>query len=892
MTEKELEAYLPFTAVQDDCILSRRGDITFGWRLLHPVAFSVNEAGYDSMIMSFAQAYRLLPEWCVVHKQDVYSYESYVPQGQGEFLIDSYEEHFRGRKYLCGHSYIYLTFSSRANIENGNRNSGFLGFLDRKVPRAEDMARCADIASQFGAVLGSNPLLVVRRLTTDDLLRMDERGRDQGVLPDFLRMYSEGMDYNLHFGNDSIEYGGEQMKVWYVEDSDAYPSEVSSVTHVGSMSSGSSSVFLSGGAPIGYSLDIPHVVNRYILTVPRKTVEAELDQKKRTMTSFSLYSAECAVNSDELREYLLEAARTSTVTVKGFMDLMAWGRPEDMAGIRNRVLTAFSEMNVSVTEETDIAPLLHYAAIPGAAAELGYENYIRSELMAFLCHGLWDGYDRGMKGGLVKVCDRNMLVPVSIDMQSAAREKGLVENMNMLVVGPSGSGKSFTMDHLVLNWYVSGQHIFIIDVGDSYQGLCQVIREETGGKDGIYNTYDPDHPFCFNPFRGHRMWNDASVDEDGVRKDSGKDFIGSLLKTIYTPDGGWSKDGWSVMEHVLKEFLAFWDGARVPDEMEDSVLMAYLLACEEKSKKAHRKFDKEKAARMWQNPFGSIFREGRGEDPLFDDFYQYVTLVVAPLINSSAYMMGNVEVKPYMFDANRFGAAMDLYKKGGTYGFLLNAEEEADLFSSRLTVFEVDTIKDNRELFPLWVLCIMHSFEDKMRALPCQKVMVIEEAWKAISMESMREFIIWLWRTARKFRTSACVVTQALADLTGNDVIENAIIQNTSVKIMLDQSRNANSFSFVAGKLGFSPMAVSLALSVNRNLRPGYRYKEAFFAIGERYCNVFGIEVSDEMQIAFETDKTLKKPVFDRAEKCGSLIQAIREMANERRRARQEGHAV
>ena len=892
MTELELSKYIPFTAVQDDCILSKRGDVTFGWRVFHPVAFSVNQAGYDSILTSFVQAYKLLPEWCVIHKQDVYRYDSYEPQKRGEFLMDSYEEHFRGRKYLNGYSYIYLTFSSRANIENRNKNSGFFGFIDRKVPRGEDILRYADIASQFGTVLGNNPLLVVKQLRTDDLLRMDEQGRDQGVIADYFRMYSDGVDYNPHFEADSISYGDKVMKVWYVEDSDAYPGEVSSVTHVSSMSSGSSNVYLSGGAPIGYNLNIPHIVNRYLITVPKKVVEGELDTRKRTNTSFSLYSSECAVNSEELRQYLLEAARTSTVTIKGFMNVMAWGAPDEIAGIRNRILTAFADLNVSVTEETDNAPLLHYAGFPGAAAELGYENYVTSEIMAFLCHGLWDGYDFGLKGGVIKMNDRNMMVPIPMDVQSVAREKGLIDNMNMLVVGPSGSGKSFTMNHLVLNWYASGQHIFIIDVGDSYQGLCQVIREETGGKDGIYNTYDPQHPFCFNPFRGHRGWSDNSVDDDNVRNNSGKDFIESLLKTIYTPDGGWSNDGWSAMQHILKEFLAFWDGRKVPEQMEDDVLMSYLVAVEEKSKRAHRKFDKEKAARAWQNPFVQIFREGRAEDPVFDDFYQYVTLVVAPLINSSNYMMGNVEVKSYMFDANRFGAAMDLYKKGGTYGFLLNAEKEDDLFTSRLTVFEVDTIKDNRDLFPLWVLCIMHSFEDKMRSLSCQKVMVIEEAWKAISMESMRDFIIWLWRTARKFRTSACVVTQALADLTGNDVIENAIIQNTSVKIMLDQSKNANNFTFVAEKLGFSPMAIGLALSVNRNLNPKYRYKEAFFAIGERYCNVFGIEDSDEMQLAFESDKTLKKPVFDLAAKLGSLIEAIRQIAQERRRARQEGYNI
>ena len=50
MTQKELRDFIPFMSIKDGCVLSKRGDITFGWRLWLPVAFTVNEAGYDSII--------------------------------------------------------------------------------------------------------------------------------------------------------------------------------------------------------------------------------------------------------------------------------------------------------------------------------------------------------------------------------------------------------------------------------------------------------------------------------------------------------------------------------------------------------------------------------------------------------------------------------------------------------------------------------------------------------------------------------------------------------------------------------------------------------------------------------------------------------------------------
>lgn len=879
MTTKELRDYIPFMCVKDGVIISKRGDMTFGWRVWLPTAYTVNEAGFDSIISSFLQAYKLLPPYCVIHKQDVYKYDRYKAKETGEFLGDSYEAHFAGRPYLNGYCYIYLTFSTKGTIENKSTGSGFFGILDAKMPKEDVIRRNCSLASQFEAVLNNNPLIVLEALTTDDILSHDSDGMDRGVIPDYLRLFAETpcADYALEFYKDKVVHDKNEIHCWYVEDSDAMPGQVSSASFVGSMSSGSSNVYLSGGSAIGYCLQIPHVVNRYVVTMPRNAVEKELDQKKRLMTSFSLYSQSCKVNAEELDAYLEACARESTTTIKCFTDIIAWGSPSDIPNIRNEVVSAFSDLDMTVCEDNLTCPLLHYAAIPGAASELGYDCFMTSEINSYLCLGLWDGYDSGLEGGCVKLNDRNRMVPITFDIQSLAREKGYIDNLNALVVGPSGSGKSFTMNTLVRNYYNSGQHILIIDVGDSYEGICQVIYEETNGRDGVYNSYDPEHPFSFNPFKGRSRWGEK--DDDGEYTNSGLDFIMSLIETMYQPDGGWSKQSTGMLSAFLYHFFDLWDHGYT-QELSDDLLSAYLISRRARVEKQHKKFNEEAEREKWVNPLPGIFnREGRGKDPLFDDFYQFVTLVLGPLIKDENYKIDNNDITPRMFDIDNFGVALSKYKKDGEYGFLLNAETEADLFRSRLTVFEVDKIKDNKDLFPLWILCIMHSFEDKMRALPCQKVMIIEEAWKAISVDTMANFIVWMWRTARKFRTSAVVVTQSVNDLLSSEIVKDAIVQNSSVKILLDQSKNANNFEQSAKLLALSPMDVSLVLSVGRNLNPDYRYKEVFIAIGERYSNVFGVEVSPEEALAYESDKTKKRPVFELAAQKGSLIEAIKEMA-------------
>jgi hypothetical protein len=335
---------------------------------------------------------------------------------------------------------------------------------------------------------------------------------------------------------------------------------------------------------------------------------------------------------------------------------------------------------------------------------------------------------------------------------------------------------------------------------------------------------------------------------------------------------------------MLGQFLAWWDNG-VPESICNDLKDAYVNERRARAERTHRQVDETRLMTGYRDAAKEIFIEGKAgrKDPVFNDFYLYVTRIVSPLVYDDNYWMGDIKVTSDLLDVSRFAAAMDMYKKDGIYGYLLNAEEEADLFKSRLTVFEVDKIKNNPDLFPIWVLCIMHSFEDKMRALSCQKVLIIEEAWKAIATPTMANFIVWMWRTARKFNTSAMVVTQDINDLIGSEIVKGAIIQNSDVRILLDQRQNANNFENAVKVLGLSPMAKNLALSVNTNLNPKYRYKEGFFSIGQNYCNVFAVEVSLEQAIAFETVKELKAPLYDRASKCGSIIQAIREIADERR---------
>ncbi len=79
----ELESVFPLAGVDDGYILSRSGDVTVGWELTLPTAFTVDRASYDAMLRSMASAIRALPDWTMVHRQDIYLDRTYKGGREG-----------------------------------------------------------------------------------------------------------------------------------------------------------------------------------------------------------------------------------------------------------------------------------------------------------------------------------------------------------------------------------------------------------------------------------------------------------------------------------------------------------------------------------------------------------------------------------------------------------------------------------------------------------------------------------------------------------------------------------------------------------------------------------------------------------------------------------------
>lgn len=335
---------------------------------------------------------------------------------------------------------------------------------------------------------------------------------------------------------------------------------------------------------------------------------------------------------------------------------------------------------------------------------------------------------------------------------------------------------------------------------------------------GYYFTYDEKNPIRFNPFY---------IGEGDNLDTEKKESIKTLLLAL------WKKDNETFNR---SEYVAL-----------SNALQLY-----------YEKLEKDPA----------IF-------PCFDTFYQFLQEEFVQVLQTD-------KVKEKDFDVNNFLYVLRPYYKGGEFDYLLNATQNLELLKERFIVFELDNIKDHPILFPVVTIIIMEVFISKMRKLKgVRKMILIEEAWKAIAKEGMAEYIKYLFKTVRKFFGEAVVVTQEVEDIISSPVVKQAIINNSDCKILLDQSKYQNKFEQIQELLGLTEKEKALILSVNKANDPTKKYKEVFISLGGMLSKVYRTEVSMEEYLAYTTEETEKVKVMQYARKYGSIEKGIAAVVNE-----------
>lgn len=260
--------------------------------------------------------------------------------------------------------------------------------------------------------------------------------------------------------------------------------------------------------------------------------------------------------------------------------------------------------------------------------------------------------------------------------------------------------------------------------------------------------------------------------------------------------------------------------------------------------------------------------------PCFNSFYEYLESTYVEVLKSQ-------RVKDRDFDIDNFLYVLKPYYQNGEFDYLLNATENLNLLNQPFVVIELDNIKDHPILFGVITAICTEMFISKMRKLHGKrKVLIIDEAWKAIAKSGMAEFLKYAFKTIRKFNGIPCVITQELDDLISSPIIKEAIINNADIKILMDMRKFMNKFDKLQDTLGLSDKAKTILLSVNKDER------EIFIDLGGLVTKVYKNELCPEEYYAYTTEGKERIKVQEYAKRYGSMESGITALVNETKTAR------
>ena len=825
-----LESKFPLLRVENNCIVSKFADITAAYRVTLPELFTLTGEEYEALHGAWLKALKVLPDYTVVHKQDFFIEERYTAPEDGSersFLARSYERHFNERPYLHHTCYLFVTKTTPERMRQTSASSvlcrGFI--VPREMRDTDAVTRFLEAAEQMERILKDSGLVHVERLTETEIVGTAD---DAGLLARYFALSDEQrpvVNEDIRLDPDVMRIGDKYLSMHTLSDLDMLPQSVATDFRYERLSTDRSDCRLSFASPVGLLLSCNHIYNQYVIIDNSEENLQKFEKSARNMQSLSRYSRSNSINREWIDQYLNEAHSYGLTSVRAHFNVMAWSDDaEELKHIKNDVGSQLASMECVPRHNTIDCPTLYWAAMPGNAADFPAEESFHTFIEQAVCLFTEEtNYRSSLSPFGIKMVDRLTGKPLHLDISDLPMKRGITTNRNKFVLGPSGSGKSFFMNHLVRQYYEQGTHVVLVDTGNSYQGLCEMIRRKTNGADGVYFTYTEEKPISFNPF----------YTDDYVFDVEKKDSIKTLLLTL------WKSEDDKVTKTESGEL--------------GSAVNAYI----------------------------ERIRADRSIVPSFNTFYEYMR-------DDYRCELAEREIKVEKSDFNidNMLTTMRQYYRGGRYDFLLNSTENIDLLGKRFIVFEIDSIKENRELFPVVTIIIMEAFINKMRRLKgVRKQLIVEEAWKALSSANMAEYLRYMYKTVRKYYGEAIVVTQEVDDIISSPVVKESIINNSDCKILLDQRKYMNKFDAIQSLLGLTEKEKSQILSINMANNPSRLYKEVWIGLGGTQSAVYATEVSAEEYLAYTTEETEKVEVYRLAEQLGGDIEAaIRQLAERRRK--------
>lgn len=469
--EAGLNERLPILEVSGDTIVSKMGDVTMGFDVVKPEVFTLSGQQYEALHQAFVRALKVLPVGCVFHMQDWFVRDSYKPDYEkagDSFLSRASERLHNEREFLRHHCRIYLTRRPEKRRMPTTAASGLLRktLVPVELLSTDGLREFETAVGQFVSILVDTGLVELRRLKDEELASGFKKA---GVVEEYCYL-NEGPDLvlrDIRFG-DTIQVGEQHALLFTLSDPELLPGQCAPKVGYDRYSTDKTRFPMGFAAGLGQLLYCNHVYNQYVCIEDGPVTLKKLEAKRVRQQSLANYSRENAIGRDATEAFLNEAISEQQVPVKAHFNVMAWtNRPDELRDLRNGVSTAMAGMDAVAHIETVGAPQLWWAGIPGNAGELPVNETFDTFLEQACCFfSMETAYRDSVSSFGIRLGDRQTGRPVLLDLSDSLMAIGAISNRAKLILGPSGSGKSFFTNHLLRSYYEQRAHIVVVVISN------------------------------------------------------------------------------------------------------------------------------------------------------------------------------------------------------------------------------------------------------------------------------------------------------------------------------------------------------------------------------------------------------------------------------------------
>ena len=896
-------------------LFSAKGEPSVIFEMTNPVQQLCTDAEQYMLFQDvLSNIVQTLGEGYALQKQDVLCKQSYrhdVPE-DAEFLIRSYFKYFEGREFTEIRTYLIITQEAQ--------KSQFVQYDPKKwLDFHSKVSKVNDILTEKG--------IRHRKLSKPEVNEYCHR------FMAFQFRHGPFSMTNFKASDEYLKIGDRVIRSYPLVDIDEInlPSVIKPYTQMSVNGYGIATDLLSFLTSVPFSDCV--VFNQVVQIPNQRKLLRKLQAKAKRHGSMPDPSNKIA--KADIEEVLNRLAVDTSLLVNTNFSILVSCPADKVTPVTSYLETKLYECGIMPSRTAYNQLELFIDSFPGNAYSFNPDYDLFLTLSdAALCFFFKEHLKGSENTPLTTYYTDRQGLPVCIDITGKEGKVKMTDNANFFCIGPSGSGKSFHMNSVVRQLLEQNTNVVMVDTGDSYEGIC-------GYFGGTYISYSKEKPISMNPFKVTREEYDLNFGEK-------KNFLKSLIFLIFKGNEMPSKIEDMLVNQTIVEYYDayFHPFDRFTDEERDGLRQKLLVAAkmendyekfahemediEEQIKrevpkieshalvipaeerrnrilrqcraframltdKATTESEKQKAAAKLELYKKELYENSMlmKIDKQIDHMEEQKRRLKVKELSFNSYYEFALERIPQItslekikFDIRDFAAILKQFYRGGELEMTLNSDLDVNLFDERFIVFEIDKIKDDPVLFPIVVLIIMDVFLQKMRIKKGRKALIIEEAWKAIASPTMAEYIKYLYKTVRKFHGIAGVVTQELNDVIDSPIVKEAIINNSDVKILLDQTKFKDRYEDIAAILGLTPIQRQQIFTINALNNHDNRnyFKEVWICRGQN-SDVYGVEEPPECYWAYTTERAEKEALKIYLRHYGTMQEAITHIEIDRKKA-------